>query len=122
MTQGRALAVGGVVAALALGGGAGPRASAAARGGGARAITGTATGTVEGVPDTLTVTLGVESHGQSAQAALAQNADRATRVIAALKAAGVAPEDLQTSQLSLSPTLDRQGRVNGYSVSNMVTA
>jgi uncharacterized protein YggE len=112
------------MAALALGGCAAQGASAASSTDGARTrtITGTATGKVEGVPDTLTVTLGVESRGESAQAALAQNAERATRVIAALKAAGVATEDLQTSQLSLNPTFDRQGRINGYSVSNMVTA
>ncbi len=87
-----------------------------------RTIVGTATGRVEGVPDTLTVTLGVESHAGSAQAALAQNNDRATRVVAALKAAGVAAEDLQTTQLSLNPTFDQKGRPNGYGVANVVTA
>jgi uncharacterized protein len=122
MAQGRTLAIGVVVAALAIGGCAAQSASAASTDGGSRTITGTATGTVKGVPDTLTVTLGVQSQAQSAQAALAQNADRATRVIAALKAAGVAPENLQTSELSLNPTFDRQGHINGYSVSNMVTA
>ena len=87
-----------------------------------RTITGTATGKWSGTPDTLTVTLGVDSRGPSAQAALAENADRATKVIAALKAAGVAPKDLQTSQLSLYPTFDQRGRITGYSVSNVVTA
>jgi uncharacterized protein YggE len=90
--------------------------------GGRRTIVGTATGKVEGVPDTLTVTLGVESHAGSAQEALAQNSDRATRVIAALKAAGVAAADLQTTQLSLNPTFDQKGRPNGYGVANVVTA
>lgn len=88
----------------------------------ARTIVGSATGKVEGVPDTLTVTLGVESHAGSAQEALAQNSDRATRVIAALKAAGVAAADLQTTQLSLNPTFDQKGRPNGYGVANVVTA
>jgi uncharacterized protein YggE len=87
-----------------------------------RTIVGTATGRVEGVPDTLTVTLGVETHSGSAQDALAQNNERATRVIAALKAAGVAAEDLQTTQLSLNPTFDQKGRPNGYGVANVVTA
>jgi uncharacterized protein YggE len=90
--------------------------------GGGRTIVGTATGRVEGIPDTLTVTLGVESHAGSAQAALAQNSERATRVIAALKAAGVAAADLQTTQLALNPTFDQKGRPNGYGVSNVVTA
>jgi uncharacterized protein YggE len=91
-------------------------------GGGRRTIVGSATGRVEGVPDTLTVTLGVESHAGSAQAALAQNSERATRVIAALKAAGVADTDLQTSQLSLNPTFDQKGRPNGWGAANVVTA
>jgi uncharacterized protein YggE len=87
-----------------------------------RTITGTATGEVEGTPDTLTVSLGVQTNGGSATEALARNADRATAVINALKGAGVAPADLQTSELSLYPTFDDKGRPTGYSVSNMVTA
>jgi uncharacterized protein YggE len=80
------------------------------------------TGKVQGVPDTLTMTLGVESRAGSAQAALAQSSDRATKVIATLKAAGVAPEDIQTAQLSVNPSFDPQGHIDGYSVSNIVTA
>ena len=118
--HGRTLAIGVVASALLLGGCA---ASAAADSDEVRrTIPGIATGKVEGVPDTLTVTLGVESRAPSAQAALAQNNERATRVIAALKAAGVAAEDLQTTQLSLNPTFDRRGRIDGYGVSNLVTA
>lgn len=126
MVFGRTRVAGAIVAAVVLAGCAAQGAQAASNGdsnGGARrTITGTATGKVEGVPDTLTVTLGVESRAGSAQAALAQNNDRAAKVIAALKAAGVAPEDLQTSQLTLNPTFDRRGGIDGYSVSNLVTA
>jgi uncharacterized protein YggE len=122
MRNGRTLAIGAVAAALLLGGCAAPGASAASSGDTKRTITGTATGKVEGVPDTLTVTLGVESRAETADAALAQNADRSTRLITALKASGVAPEDVQTAQLSLTPTFDKQFRINGYSVSNLVTA
>jgi uncharacterized protein YggE len=119
--------VGGALAIALLLGAAGcaAQSAGAADGGGTsmrRTIVGTATGKVEGVPDTLTVTLGVESHAGSAQEALAQNSDRATRVIAALKAAGVAAADLQTTQLSLNPTFDQKGRPNGYGVANVVTA
>jgi uncharacterized protein YggE len=120
--HGRTLVIGIVASALALGGCAAQGASAASTDDARRTITGTATGKVEGVPDTLTVTLGVESRALSAQAALAQNADRSTKVIEALKVAGVAPKDLQTTQLSLQPTFNRQGRIDGYSVSNLVTA
>jgi hypothetical protein len=88
----------------------------------ARTITGTATGDVEGVPDTLTVTLGVQSAARSAQEALARNNERATNVIGALKSAGVEPRDLQTTELSLNPTFDRSGRITGYTVANVVAA
>jgi uncharacterized protein YggE len=123
MGHGRTLAIGVTTAGLLLGGCAAQNASAATGSSSARrTITGTATGKVQGVPDTLTITLGVESRAQSAQAALAQSSDRATKVIAALKASGVAAEDIQTAQLSMSPSLDRQGHIDGYSVSNIVTA
>jgi uncharacterized protein YggE len=87
-----------------------------------RTITGTATGEVRGTPDTLTVTLGVQSNGGSATEALARNGEKAARVIETLKAAGVAGADLQTSELSLYPTFDSKGRPTGFAVSNMVTA
>jgi len=122
MVHGRTLVIGIVVSALVLGGCAAQGASAASTDDVRRTITGTATGKVEGVPDTLTVTLGVESRAPSTQAALAQNSERSTKVIEALKASGVAPKDLQTTQLSLNPTFNRQGRIDGYSVSNLVTA
>lgn len=123
MGHGRTLAIGVVATGLLLGGCAAQSASAASDSSEIRrTITGTATGKIEGVPDTLTVTLGVESRAGTAQAALARNADRATKVIEALKAAGVAPTDLQTAQLSLSPTFGKQFQITGYSVSNVVTA
>jgi uncharacterized protein YggE len=122
MVHGRMLVIGIVASAAALGGCAAQGASAASTDEMRRTITGTATGKVEGIPDTLTVTLGVESRAPSAQAALVQSSERSTKVIAALKASGVAPRDLQTTQLSLNPTFDRQGRIDGYSVSNLVTA
>jgi len=90
--------------------------------GSARTITATATGTVRGTPDTLTITLGVESGGPSARAAMATNATRTAAVIDALKAAGVPAEELQTASLNVFPTIDTSGRITGYRVSNMVTA
>lgn len=119
----RTSVIGTVMVALLLGGCAAQGASAATEPTATkRTITGTATGKVEGVPDTLTLTLGVETNAPSAQAALAQNADRSTRLLDALKGAGVAPKDLKTTQLSLNPTYDKNFHVNGYSVSNVVTA
>jgi uncharacterized protein YggE len=120
--QGRTLAIGVVTAALLLAGCAAQSAAADSTDGSKRTITGTATGKVEGVPDTLTITLGVSSRAETAQAALAQNSERATKVIEALKASGVASEDLQTTELSLNPSYNRQGQIENYVVSNMVTA
>ena len=122
MRHGHQLAIGLVVTACLLAGCATQGAAAARPDTRPRTITGTATGKIEGVPDTLTITLGVESHAGSAQEAMAQNADRANKVIMALVASGLTEKDLQTTQLSLSPTYDKYSRINGYSVSSVVTA
>ena len=87
-----------------------------------RLITAQAVGTVTGTPDILTVSLGVQTTSTSANAALEENNRLATDVIAVIKANGVAPEDLQTSQLSINPTYDDKGAVTGYQVSNQLTA
>ena len=87
-----------------------------------RLITAQAIGTVTGTPDVLTVSLGVQTTSTSANAALEENNRLATDVIAVIKSNGVAPEDLQTSQLSINPTYDDKGVVTGYQVSNQVTA
>jgi uncharacterized protein YggE len=86
-------------------------------------ITARGTGTVRGTPDTMTVVLGVQTRGDTAEAALGANNERATALIEALKGRGVPAEDLQTSQLSIYPSFDQQGtRITGYEVSNQVTA
>jgi uncharacterized protein len=88
-----------------------------------RTVTGTATGRVLATPDTLTLTVGVQSRGASAREALDRNSDRAGKVIEVLLAAGVDQKDLQTSQLSINPLSDNSAnQVTGYEVSNLVTA
>src|SRR5579884_3472909 len=80
-------------------------------------------GLVKGTPDTLRVVLGVETHSTSAQDALAQNNDKASALIKTLKDKGVDAKDIQTSQLSINPNYDNQGRrIVGYQVDNQVTA
>ena len=96
--------------------------STAAADSGARLITASAIGTVTGTPDVVTVSLGVETRNPSAQAALDENNRLAADVINVIKEKGVAPEDLQTSQLSIYPSYDDKGAVTGYQVTNMVTA
>jgi uncharacterized protein YggE len=87
-----------------------------------RLITAVGTGTASGVPDIATVTLGVQTTASSAAAALADNNQRSTELLSVLQEQGVAQPDIETSQLSVSPTYDQGGGVTGYQVSNMVTA
>lgn len=84
-------------------------------------------------PDLAVFTAGVASSGRTAGEALAANAADMNRVIAALKRAGVADKDIQTSNLNLNPVyadMSRQPadpleqqvpRIVGYQVSNQVT-
>src|SRR5688500_11954281 len=54
-------------------------------------------------PDMAVFSAGVTTQGDSAAAALAENSRAMTQVIAALKRAGIAERDIQTSNLSISP-------------------
>lgn len=89
---------------------------------GSRLITAQGIGTVSGTPDVVTVSLGVETNSNTAQAALEENNRLAADVITVLKDNGVAAEDLQTSQLSVNPNYDDKNTITGYQVTNMVTA
>lgn len=80
-------------------------------------------GKVMGTPDVVTVQLGVETRGPNAKSTLDDNSAKSNALIAMLKSKGVAEKDLQTSQLSVYPTFDNNGRrITGYQVTNMVTA
>jgi uncharacterized protein YggE len=111
------VALGALVLAGCSGGNA-PTAPTAATG-----ITTRGLGTVTTTPDTVTLVIGVQTRDQSAKAALDANTAKATALINVLKSKGVAPADLQTSQLSVTPTYDSAaGRISGYEVTNQVTA
>jgi uncharacterized protein YggE len=93
-----------------------------------RAVEVTGEASVEVKPDFARVTLGVSSAARDASAAMAQNAKAANALIAALKADGVPAADLQTSNLSVSPTYSAPSpgsmtppTITGYTVSNTVT-
>lgn len=109
---------------LLLTGCSGPAAAAAAGAGPAPvpSVTTRGVGTVAGVPDTLTVVLGVATRGASAAEALDDADARAAALIETLRARGVADEDLRTSGLSILPTYGDEGRITGYEVDNQVTA
>jgi uncharacterized protein len=79
-------------------------------------------GEVEGTPDVMTVTMGVQTTDPSAQAALQHNNDRANALITSLKSQGVAAKDIQTVDLNVSPNFDKYFHVTGYSASNTVSA
>jgi len=58
-------------------------------------------------PDVMGINAGVVTTGRTAREALAANAVLADRLIAAVRAAGIAPRDVQTSELTVSPQFDR---------------
>lgn len=89
----------------------------------ARSITVSGNGTVSATPNQAQFTFGVGTRGKTAVQALADNAAEMTKLIGALKAAGIAAADLQTSSVSLSAITSDQGdAIIGYSASNSVTA
>ena len=85
-----------------------------------------ADGMSEGRPDMATINLGVTTEGQTAQAALQENARRMTALTQALRRAGVAERDIQTSNVSVYPQQQyvegQQPRITGYQANNSVTA
>lgn len=89
-------------------------------------LTVSAEGKVEGRPDLATINLGVTTEGQTAQAALQENARRMTALNAALRRAGIAERDIQTSNVSVYPQQQyREGQqplITGYQANNTVTA
>ena len=60
-------------------------------------------GGVSAAPDFAEVTLGVTSTGKNAGDAVAANAQAANALVALIKTEGVAPADIQTSNVSVSP-------------------
>ena len=89
-------------------------------------LTLSAAGEAKAAPDMATLSLGVQTTSATASQAMAANAARASRVIAALRASGVQGADLQTTGISLAPQTvyeqDRPPRLTGYQASNQLTA
>lgn len=93
-------------------------------------ITGTrleisATGDATRVPDLAIISAGVSTRQATASAAIEENATRMERVLAALKKAGIADRDVQTSSINLNPEYryqDNQApQLVGYTASNQVS-
>lgn len=93
-----------------------------------RVITVSGTGEVKTRPDMAIISSGVTSEAPTAQDALSKNNAAMTAVINALKSAGIAEDDIQTSNFSVSPVYPpyqpnqtTAPRISGYQVSNQVT-
>jgi uncharacterized protein YggE len=91
-----------------------------------RTITMSGKGTIRSTPDKVTVSAGVESQAPTAKDVLAKNTAAMTRVVDALKSAGIDPKDIQTTDFSVNPQYEdrdddkKPPRIVGYSVDNMV--
>jgi uncharacterized protein YggE len=97
--------------------------AAAATAAAPRTITVQGTGIVTTVPDEAQFSFGVSTTASTARAALTRNAARMNKLIAALKTAGIAPADLQTAEISLSPNTNENGsKVLSFTASDSVTA
>jgi len=77
------------------------------------------------VPDVATISAGVVTQAVDGNAAMRQNAEQMARVVAAIKAAGIADKDVQTSGISLNPQYkyaeNQAPQITGYQASNNVS-
>ena len=80
---------------------------------------------VKKAPDMATVSAGVVTQARTAKAAMDDNARRMSAAFVALKAAGIADRDMQTSGVNLAPqytyVANQRPTIKGYEVSNRVT-
>ncbi len=111
----------GSAAPAAASGAAGSTALTAAPAAGTR-ITVTGTGNVSGVPNQLSLSMGVQTSAGSVATALRQANAAARSVTAVLRRSGVAAADIQTSGLSIYPNYSNSSGVpSGYQVSEQLT-
>jgi uncharacterized protein YggE len=84
-----------------------------------------ATGEVTRVPDVAIISAGVVSRSSTASAALQDAANRMSKVLAALKRAGVEARDIQTSNVNLNPEYrypeNQAPQLVGYTATNTLT-
>ncbi len=85
-----------------------------------RTISVNGSATMKALPDLVEFDFGVTKTAATAKAALNENSRAMQRLIVALKAAGIAPRDLQTQQVSVYPQTDASGQTNGFMASNSV--
>lgn len=118
-----------LMTALALGASAVPASATAQTAAAVPVLAGTrldvsATGEVTRVPDLAIISAGVQTLQPTATGAIEENATRMERVRAALKRAGIADKDIQTSSINLNPEYHYENsqppRLTGYRATNTV--
>jgi len=76
------------------------------------------------VPDVATISAGVVTQAADANAAMRANAVQMDKVMAAIKAAGIAERDIQTSGINLNPQYkyveNQEPTITGYQANNTV--
>ena len=76
------------------------------------------------VPDVATISTGVVTQAVDGNTAMRQNAEQMAKVMAAIKAAGIADKDIQTSGINLSPQYryveNEAPKITGFQASNTV--
>lgn len=96
--------------------------NAAGTGTAANGITVTGTGNADGTPNELQLDLSVNTQAVSVSTALSEANQDMTNVRNALRARGVVGADLQTSGMSIQPDYVQGGSINGYQVTESLTA
>jgi uncharacterized protein len=110
-----------VLVAAAIAGVAQPRLGRSATPTTGSTITVTGNGTVDSTPNRASFDFGVTTNGATAAEALSRNSADARSIIDALKKAGIAAADIQTTQVSLWPQTSSNGMtITGYQASNSV--
>lgn len=84
-------------------------------------VTASGSGKVSATPDEATMNFGVSAQAKTADAALASASKNAEKISAAVKAEGVASEDIQTSGISVYPQTGQTGTITGYEANLTLT-
>jgi uncharacterized protein YggE len=87
-----------------------------------QAITVTATGTIEQVPDRAQLGFAVVTRADTAKQTLDASSAETRRMVDALRRAGIDAKSIQTQDVSLDPHFTQDGnRIDGYTARNSVT-
>ncbi|MDQ0244073.1 uncharacterized protein YggE [Bacillus fengqiuensis] len=89
-----------------------------------RTITVYGQGTIEAMPDTITMTIGITTENQNVQEALRQNSVAASQLIEALHQLGLSDQQIETSSFTINPKYDYsdgKSTLIGYEVQHLFT-